>query len=140
MQWLKGYLQAYDDKKREQSRLDFTDFLLVTRDLGSRLTLTSGAIFNAGSIVLVDELQDTDPLQAEIVFFLAEQEPRASEWIDVALRPGKLFLVGDPQQSIYRFRRRGPGSVLASPCHYRPAREVLILADNFVRAPRCLAG
>ena len=41
--------------------------------------------------LLVDEFQDTDPLQAEIVFFLAEQEPRASEWMDVTLRPGKLF-------------------------------------------------
>ena len=55
--------------------------------------------------LLVDEFQDTDPLQAEIVLYLCEREPRAGDWREVVLEPGKLFLVGDPKQSIYRFRR-----------------------------------
>ena len=55
--------------------------------------------------IFVDEFQDTDPLQAEIVLFLCEREPRAAVWPDVALAPGRLTLVGDPKQSIYRFRR-----------------------------------
>jgi ATP-dependent helicase/nuclease subunit A len=54
----------------------------------------------------VDEFQDTDPLQAEIVFYLAERpESVAEAWDDAELVPGKLFIVGDPKQSIYRFRR-----------------------------------
>ena len=53
----------------------------------------------------MDEFQDTDPLQAEIVFYLCEREPVASDWRDAVLEPGKLFVVGDPKQSIYRFRR-----------------------------------
>ncbi len=53
----------------------------------------------------MDEFQDTDPLQAEIVLFLCEAGPGAAAWDEVGLAPGKLTLVGDPKQSIYRFRR-----------------------------------
>jgi ATP-dependent helicase/nuclease subunit A len=56
--------------------------------------------------ILVDEFQDTDPVQYEIVLFLAERPAACSEtWQTVALEPGKLFIVGDPKQSIYAFRR-----------------------------------
>ena len=62
--------------------------------------------------LLVDEFQDTDPIQYEIVLFLAEErEGEATSWRDVRLEPGKLFIVGDPKQSIYKFRgrrHRGP--------------------------------
>jgi hypothetical protein len=56
-------------------------------------------------MILVDECQDTDPLQTEIVFFLSEDGARAERWRDVRIAPGKLLFVGDPKQSIYRFRR-----------------------------------
>ena len=56
--------------------------------------------------ILVDEFQDTDPVQYELVLFLAEAEDRdAPRWQEVCLEPGKLFVVGDPKQSIYAFRR-----------------------------------
>lgn len=56
--------------------------------------------------ILVDEFQDTDPVQYEIVLFLAEERGHCAEaWQEVALEPGKLFIVGDPKQSIYAFRR-----------------------------------
>ncbi|MBM4398680.1 MAG: UvrD-helicase domain-containing protein, partial [Deltaproteobacteria bacterium] len=55
--------------------------------------------------ILVDEFQDTDPLQAEIVLFLCEDGACANRFEDVALGPHRLTVVGDPQQSIYRFRR-----------------------------------
>ncbi len=57
--------------------------------------------------ILLDEFQDTDPLQYEIFFFLAEEPsgtPARDAW-EARLRPGTLFVVGDPKQSIYRFRR-----------------------------------
>src|SRR4029078_4418718 len=55
--------------------------------------------------LLGDEFQDTDPLQAEILLLLASQDPGETRWQHVDPVPGKLFLVGDPKQSIYRFRR-----------------------------------
>ncbi len=56
--------------------------------------------------ILIDEFQDTDPLQYEILLYLAEVPGEgAGNWREVRLEPGKLFVVGDPKQSIYAFRR-----------------------------------
>ena len=56
--------------------------------------------------ILIDEFQDTDPIQYEILLYLAEKTDRsAKEWRNVKLNPGKIFVVGDPKQSIYAFRR-----------------------------------
>ena len=56
--------------------------------------------------LLVDEFQDTDPVQYEIVLYLAERQGRHSaSWREIDLEAGKLFIVGDPKQSIYAFRR-----------------------------------
>jgi ATP-dependent helicase/nuclease subunit A len=93
--------------------LDFDDLLGRARELlagapGSdpdHVAAVRGHFQRRYHYLLVDEFQDTDPLQAEIAFLLAEREPTARGWRDVELRPGKLFLVGDPKQSIYRFRR-----------------------------------
>ena len=86
-------------------RLDFTDLLGRLRDLLAGDLAARRALQQRFRYLLVDEFQDTDPLQAEIVFLLCEREPRAADWRDVILTPGKLFVVGDPKQSIYRFRR-----------------------------------
>ena len=53
----------------------------------------------------VDEFQDTDPLQIEILFLLSGGPGDPADWRKVSPVPGKLFIVGDPKQSIYRFRR-----------------------------------
>lgn len=56
--------------------------------------------------ILVDEFQDTDPVQYELILYLAEADGQeAPDWREVRLDPGKLFIVGDPKQSIYAFRR-----------------------------------
>ena len=56
--------------------------------------------------ILIDEFQDTDPIQYEILLYLAEQPGNsATDWRKVKLTAGKVFVVGDPKQSIYAFRR-----------------------------------
>jgi ATP-dependent helicase/nuclease subunit A len=56
--------------------------------------------------ILVDEFQDTDPVQYEMILYLAEAPGlETSDWRKIRLEPGKLFIVGDPKQSIYAFRR-----------------------------------
>src|SRR5207253_4122404 len=61
--------------------------------------------------LFVDEFQDTDLLQVEIAWFLTSEHAQAeqSDWRKLRLVPGKLFIVGDPKQSIYRFRRADIG-------------------------------
>ena len=56
--------------------------------------------------VLVDEFQDTDPLQIDILWRLCGEAPKDGNADPLArvLRAGALFLVGDPKQAIYRFR------------------------------------
>ncbi|MDX6769685.1 MAG: UvrD-helicase domain-containing protein [Elusimicrobiota bacterium] len=55
--------------------------------------------------LLIDEFQDTDPLQGELLLYLAEKPGgRAKDWREAVPEPGRLFVVGDPKQSIYRFR------------------------------------
>lgn len=56
--------------------------------------------------LLVDEFQDTDPTQYEIILAVSERQgSQAARWQEMVLEPGKLFIVGDPKQSIYAFRR-----------------------------------
>ena len=134
--WLDGYLRAYQEKKRERSSLDFVDLLLLTRNLLKQNLEVRRYCQWKFHFLLVDEFQDTDPLQAEIIFFLAEREPRAAEWTAVTLQPGKLFLVGDPQQSIYRFRRADLEVYAQARTVIARQGEVLSLAANFrTRAP-----
>src|SRR5262249_56624236 len=69
--------------------------------------------------IFVDEFQDTDPLQAEIVLLLAASNPDVDRWQDTTPAPGKLFIVGDPKQSIYRFRRADVGT-------YQAVKDLLV--------------
>ena len=57
--------------------------------------------------LLLDEFQDTDPIQCDLAALLASGDPDARDhlWNEIAVDPGRLFVVGDPKQSIYRFRR-----------------------------------
>ncbi len=98
-------LALYEKVKARRQVLDQLDLLVKLRNLIRDHREVRGEFQQLFDHVFVDEFQDTDPLQAEIVLFLCEREPRAAKWDDVVLRNGALTLVGDPKQSIYRFRR-----------------------------------
>jgi len=95
----------YEKVKGRHQAVDQVDLLLRLRDLLRDDRSVRAELQGLFDHVFVDEFQDTDPLQAEIVLFLCEEGARASRWDEVSLAPGKLTLVGDPKQSIYRFRR-----------------------------------
>ena len=98
------FVTAAAERRRHNGRLSFQDLLLHAGNVLRREPRVRRYFRDRYRFLLVDEFQDTDPLQAEIVMFLAARnEPR--DWREVELEPGRLFLVGDPKQSIYRFRR-----------------------------------
>jgi ATP-dependent helicase/nuclease subunit A len=139
--WLAGAALAFDERKEEQGALDFHDLLLRAVRLLRRKESGAREYFQRRyRHILVDEFQDTDPLQLELIFFLAEDGAVATDWRDVALVPGKLFLVGDPKQSIYRFRRADVEIYEAArKVLKREGGEVLRLTDNFRAAPRLVS-
>ncbi|HEX7666074.1 MAG TPA: UvrD-helicase domain-containing protein, partial [Polyangiaceae bacterium] len=98
-------VEVYEDRKRRAGRLDFLDLLLRARDLLRDDENVRRELQSEYTHVLVDEFQDTDPLQAEILLLLAADDAKENDFTRARPLPGKLFVVGDPKQSIYRFRR-----------------------------------
>jgi ATP-dependent exoDNAse (exonuclease V) beta subunit len=102
---LKPLVADYDEAKAAAGKLDFFDLLLRTRDLLTKDRGVRTRLQGRFTHLFVDEFQDTDPLQADMLRLLAAAEPGETDPEEVRLVPGKLFIVGDPKQSIYRFRR-----------------------------------
>ena len=98
-------VEQYDRLKRRAGKLDFVDLLLLARDLVRDKIEVRRYLQNRFTHIFIDEFQDTDPLQAEILLLLASSDPEGSDWLKAAPAPGKLFVVGDPKQSVYKFRR-----------------------------------
>jgi ATP-dependent exoDNAse (exonuclease V) beta subunit len=136
--WLGGFLAAVEGEKRARGVLDFQDLLLKARDLLRDRPEVRRYFQQRIRFLLVDEFQDTDPLQAELVFFLAEQGAVAADWRQVKLAPGKLFLVGDPKQSIYRFRRADIQVYEQAKCILSSVHPPLTIRQNFRSSPRLL--
>jgi len=97
-------VDLYQAEKRAAGQLDFMDLLLYARNL-LRNDAARRDLQRSYDRIFVDEFQDTDPLQAEILLLLAAQDPAERDWQKATPAPGKLYVVGDPKQSIYRFRR-----------------------------------
>ncbi len=106
---LAGVVARYEDLKARAGRLDFLDLLLSTRELLVGNEAVRRAFQARFRRIFVDEFQDTDPLQAEVLMLLSGSDPAVSAWREVVPEPGKLFVVGDPKQAIYRFRRADLG-------------------------------
>jgi ATP-dependent helicase/nuclease subunit A len=100
---MRDCLRRYEDRKQEAGALDFLDLLIKARDLVLGNKEVCREFRQRFRVILVDEFQDTDPLQAELLLALTSAD-------DGTIRPGALFIVGDPKQSIYRFRRADVGA------------------------------
>ena len=106
---LRACADTYEQAKAKAGALDFLDLLLKARNLVRDDAEVRRSFQQRFKRLFVDEFQDTDPLQAEILLLLAADDPAVTDWRKVRPIPGKLFIVGDPKQSIYRFRRADVG-------------------------------
>jgi ATP-dependent exoDNAse (exonuclease V) beta subunit len=98
-------VDLYEELKAREGSLDFLDLLVRARNLIKGNTEVRSHFQGRFRRIFVDEFQDTDPLQAELLLLLAADDANETRWERITPVPGKLFIVGDPKQSIYRFRR-----------------------------------
>jgi ATP-dependent helicase/nuclease subunit A len=99
------FVAAYRDRRLRDGRPDFDDLLIWARDLLRDKPKVRSYFQDRFSHLLIDEFQDTDPIQVEIAMYLTSDGQDSKDWRELKPTPGKLFVVGDPKQSIYRFRR-----------------------------------
>jgi ATP-dependent helicase/nuclease subunit A len=135
-------------ERRRAGQLEFHDLLVLARQMlrGPHGAVVRASLQRRYRHLLIDEFQDTDPIQIELAVLIAGIDPHAGDqpWDEIEVRPGQLFFVGDPKQSIYRFRRADislflraadrfgrDGQQLALTTNYRSTRSV-IAAVNLV--------
>ena len=118
----------YEAKKRERGVLDFLDLLAKARDALKKSEAVRRYFRERFRFVIIDEFQDTDPLQVEVAELLTGG------------RPGALVVVGDAKQSIYRFRRAEVALFrrISAEAATRPGHGVLHLTQNFRSRPAIL--
>ncbi|MDQ1449711.1 MAG: CRISPR-associated exonuclease Cas4, partial [Actinomycetota bacterium] len=130
-------------QRRAAGELDFHDLLVLARTLlrdpehGARARTR---LRDRYLRILIDEFQDTDPIQVELAALLGSGDPADGDrpWTDMAVDPGRLFFVGDPKQSIDRFRRADISTFLAAGERFaKPGPR--FLTCNFRTAPQVLA-
>ena len=102
---LQAAVEVYDRLRAEAGVLNFQDLLLKSSRLLRDQPQVRAYFRRRFTHLFVDEFQDTDPLQAEVVLYLTAADPEQRDWRACRPVPGSLFVVGDPKQSIYRFRR-----------------------------------
>ena len=123
-------------ERRRNGTLTFQDLLVCARDMLRDHAPVRRYFQRRFTHVLVDEFQDTDPVQAEVLFFLTALESEERNWRKVTPRAGSLFIVGDPKQSIYRFRRADITTYLEVKKRIEASGGVVVqLSTNFRSVP-----
>jgi ATP-dependent helicase/nuclease subunit A len=125
---LRGVGELYAARKREKGLLDFLDLLLLARNALRDRESVRRHFRQRFKALIIDEFQDTDPLQVEIARLLAGE------------LPGALVVVGDAKQSIYRFRRAEASLFrrVSQDAARTPGSAVLHLTQNFRSRPAVL--
>ena len=92
----KEYLKNVDELKRQSGGIDFSDMIFAAyRLFRDHKDLVRAHFINRYHYILIDEFQDTDPIQCKIIWTILGNLKEKSD---------RLFVVGDPKQSIYLFR------------------------------------
>ncbi|MCY3808551.1 MAG: UvrD-helicase domain-containing protein [Gemmatimonadetes bacterium] len=127
--------RAFAEERRRLGLVSYQDLLVLTRELLASEPDGRRELAARFPRILVDEFQDTDPLQAEILLLLASDPETGDDWRRVEPRPGALFVVGDPKQSIYRFRRADIALYQVVKRRFEHFGKVLGLETNFRSLP-----
>lgn len=122
-------------QRRRAGLLGFDDLLTETARLLRTHPYVRNAVGERWRYLLVDEFQDTDPVQAEVCFLIASESAQGNDWRSVQLRDGALFVVGDPKQSIYRFRRADLAMYRLVESRIAKSGRVVRLTRNFRSVP-----
>ncbi len=104
---IERFVDEYALQRLTAGQPDFDDLLFWARDLLRDNQPARDYFRRRYKVVLIDEFQDTDPVQAELALLLTSDQPVPPnlDWRALTPAPGRLTVVGDPKQSIYRFRR-----------------------------------
>ncbi|WP_370287778.1 UvrD-helicase domain-containing protein [Nocardioides sp.] len=114
-EWCAGQVLAEAEERRREGRLEFHDLLVMARDLLTKQPEVRATLHETYQRLLLDEFQDTDPIQIELAVRIAGgRDADQPDWRDVVVPPGRLFVVGDAKQSIYRFRRASIATFLSA--------------------------
>jgi ATP-dependent helicase/nuclease subunit A len=126
-------LEYGQEKRLAAGMLNFQDLLMKTAELLREHPEVRKYFSDRYERLLVDEFQDTDPIQAEMMFLLTGDgdDPCEKDWRRLTPRAGSLFVVGDPKQSIYRFRRADIAVYNEVKERIRQCGAVLQLRANF---------
>jgi ATP-dependent exoDNAse (exonuclease V) beta subunit len=103
---LVSFVLELANERRRQGQLEYHDLLVLARNVLRQRPDVRRDMHRRFQRILIDEFQDTDPLQIELAALLAHAgDNTPPNWRAAQITPGSLFFVGDPKQSIYRFRR-----------------------------------
>ncbi|MEZ5217300.1 MAG: UvrD-helicase domain-containing protein [Ilumatobacteraceae bacterium] len=131
--WLvAGEVARAADARRRDGALEFHDLLVLARSLLRRSPDVRRQLHERYRHLLLDEFQDTDPIQIELAALIASGDDRVEPgpWHSLAVPDGRLFFVGDPKQSIYRFRRADVALFLDA-CRTYAGSNPVRLTTNF---------
>jgi len=136
LDFIKPAVEFYSDRRREQGQVNYGDLLMYAARLLRDNPEVRDYFQRKFTHIMVDEFQDTDPIQAEMLMYLTGTDKNEGDWKKLNPRKGSLFLVGDPKQSIYRFRRADIDIYnLVKDRIQKTGGEVLELTANFRSLP-----
>ena len=131
---VRGFTLAAAAERRAAGQLEFHDLLVLARSLVGDPAVAA-RLHQRYRHLLLDEFQDTDPIQVELavrIAAVAGSRAPGVPWADVETRPAHLFVVGDPKQSIYRFRRADIAMFIAAKRRFGEERGATVeLTANF---------
>jgi ATP-dependent helicase/nuclease subunit A len=144
LEFLLPAVDSFHKLRVRENKVNFQDLLMRLSDTLRDNQEVREYFRSRCTHLLVDEFQDTDPIQAQIMLYLTGTDLTEKDWTRLVPRPGSLFVVGDPKQSIYRFRRadidiynqvrhlieNSGGRVLRLTANFRSLPEIVAFANT----------